>query len=227
MISHKHKCIFIHIPKCAGTSVEKVLGHFDGFTGESGAQDHRALRMLRESNFSLHTFKSVENLMVYLRGVKYYKKNLTNNNNRIRVNHQQFEDYFKFSIVRNPWSRAFSWYKNVLRDPSHRELHGVTEETTFKEFLKAHAGKWMLRPQAYWMKDYNGEIPMDYIGKFEDLPNVLEHISETLDLGEITFPHEISGSGEDYREQYDDETRKLIEVIYKEDIERFDYSFQH
>ena len=22
MISHKHKCIFIHIPKCAGTSVE-------------------------------------------------------------------------------------------------------------------------------------------------------------------------------------------------------------
>ena len=34
MISHTHKCIFIHIPKCAGTSIEiflkqntQALGH--------------------------------------------------------------------------------------------------------------------------------------------------------------------------------------------------------
>ena len=25
-ISHTHRCIFIHIPKCAGTSVETALG---------------------------------------------------------------------------------------------------------------------------------------------------------------------------------------------------------
>ena len=42
MISHKHKykCIFIHIPKCAGTSIEKALGHFELYNGR-GRQDHR------------------------------------------------------------------------------------------------------------------------------------------------------------------------------------------
>ena len=225
MISHKYKCIFIHIPKCAGSSVEKVLGHFDGFTGDRGAQDHRALRMLQTPNFEMRCLTNMENILVYLRGIRYHKKNLTNANNRIRVNQEQFEQYFKFAIVRNPWSRAFSWYKNVIRDESHRKRHNVSTETSFKDFLKVHAGKWMLRPQTYWLKDYKGEINFDYIGKFEELPSVLERIDEEFDLKGIAFPHEISGNGEDYRLSYDEEMKELISREYREEIELFGYTF--
>lgn len=45
MISHKYKCIFIHIPKCVGTSIEQALGHFDEYSGRD-RQDHRTIRMI-------------------------------------------------------------------------------------------------------------------------------------------------------------------------------------
>ncbi len=227
MISHEHKCIFIHIPKCAGTSVEKVLGHFEGFVGSSGKQDHRALRTITKPNLSIACLKNKDNILTYLRGVKYHKKQVANPKNHTRVTQKEFDEYFKFSIVRNPWARAFSWYRNVMRDESHRIRHDVTSETTFSDFLNVHAGKWMLRPQTYWLKNYAGEIDLDYIGRFEELPEVLEKIRSRLDLGDVTFPHEISGSGEDYKTHYDSKSIKLIENTYSEDIELFGYSFEN
>ena len=47
MISTRHRCIFVHIPKTAGTSVEAALGWFTEYT--RGAQDHRSIRKLREA----------------------------------------------------------------------------------------------------------------------------------------------------------------------------------
>ena len=61
MISHKHTFIFIHIPKCAGTSIESAFGHFDGFSGRGG-QDHRSFRMIEKPIVSLNSLSSVENI---------------------------------------------------------------------------------------------------------------------------------------------------------------------
>ena len=68
MISHKYKCIFIHIPKCAGTSIEAALGHLDGHTGRGG-QDHRSIRMIQ--SITPRAFFSVENLQEVLRRLKH------------------------------------------------------------------------------------------------------------------------------------------------------------
>ena len=41
MVSHKHKFVFLHIPKCAGTSIgEKLNSHFDELWTYSGFKIH-------------------------------------------------------------------------------------------------------------------------------------------------------------------------------------------
>ena len=51
MISHDYRCIFIHIPKCAGTSIEDALGHLDNHPGRGG-QDHRSIRIIEPIHLS-------------------------------------------------------------------------------------------------------------------------------------------------------------------------------
>ena len=142
------------------------------------------------------------------------------------VTANQYKTYFKFTIVRNPWARAFSWYKNVMRDELHKKNYGIDSTISFKEFLKLFAGKRMLRPQTYWLKNFADEIPMDYIGRFENLSEDFRKICEYLNLDDIKLPHKRKGTDSSYHQSYDEESKKIIEDIYGEEIKLFGYNFE-
>lgn len=223
MISHQHKCIFIHIPKCAGTSIEKALGHYDLYDGRR-KQDHRSLRML-EKPLSISSFTSSDNLYEYLRSINNIIKSHPNPKNKLTVSKEQYKSYYKFSIVRNPWDRVYSWYKNVLRDQKHMEVLNLPSNISFKDFLLGNLGKDKLRPQTYWLKNYKGNVDMDFIGKFENLALDFSNIAEVLNLGSQNLPHELKSSSGVYTEFYNDELKDIVWKFYKEEIKLFDYEF--
>jgi hypothetical protein len=225
MISHEYRCIFIHIPKCAGTSVERALGHWADYTGWS-SQDHRTIRMIERPFPVVQAFCSAENVYEVLHRLKHrYVTKAPNPRSRLTVTREQYDSYFKFTIVRNPWARAFSWYANVLRDERHRLRYCAGEDVPFGDFMKMHAGHGPLRPQVYWLKAFDGSIPLDYIARFENLSADMDEIFSRLNVAGMSLPHELRGPVRDYRVHYDDETNAIIERVYKDDIETFGYAF--
>ncbi len=188
MISTEYRCIHVHIPKTAGTSIEASLGWYKQTSDR--AQCHRPITQLRET-----------------------------------LTPEEFRNYFKFAIVRNPWDRVVSWYKNVLAHAAHREKFGIAETCTLYEFLTEHQRNWALKPQLHWIRDSNGTIPLDYIGRFEHLQEDFARICERMGARAVRLSARLVRSADrrPYTSFYDFETRSIVAKRYAEEIELFGY----
>jgi hypothetical protein len=212
MISHANRCIFIHIPKTAGTSIEKKLGHFEELA--AGVQDHRTIRQIQPEPGEVPWLKG------------FFKGKAEEPTDPEKVTAKQFEAYFKFTVVRNPWARVFSWYRNVMDDPRHQEKHKVSADCTFGDFLKNHSDQWAMRLQTHWILDKAGNNPLDYVGLFEQLKESFAYISEKLNLEDAELPTLLKRRGEQpwYVDHYESESTALVAERYREEIAMFGYN---
>jgi len=182
--------------------------------------------MIEQPLFTPSLFKSKENISEALRRRKHNRHTKANPRNAFTLTKEQYESYYKFTFVRNPWSRAYSWYKNVMRDNSQRTSHKVEGNPSLNEFLRNHLGKGMLKPQTFWLKNFSGKIPMDFVGRFENLTEDFEKVCNALNLPQINLPHKVKGVSDDFRVHFDKDSIELTRATYREEIEMFQYSFE-
>jgi len=215
-ISHEHRCVFVHIPKTAGTSIEQALGMY----GNWEVEDRHALFGLISSGILLDKgfLSSFLQHLTYPQILSLYQKG-------------EIADYFSFSVVRNPWDRMVSAYSSLdTHLISTARAQGIDlERLTFAEFLEQSTiiKHIHLLPQHEFITDDSGRQLVDFIGRFETFTTDFALICDRLGVNSA-LPHanrSVTRKDFDYRQYYSRKSRRLIEEIYAMDIELFGYRF--
>lgn len=154
---------------------------------------------------------------------------------RVIFGRRDFERYFKFSIVRNPWDRLYSAYNYLKnggwddKDKAWAEHHwaGINDFNQFvlewltPERLSSHLH---LRSQSYFLFDAKGNILIDYLGYFETIVTDFQAIAERVNPN-ATLTHTNASKRGDYKDAYSDEAIEKVAMLYGEDIRNFGYGF--
>ena len=95
VISHKHKCIFVEVPKTGSTSIRAILG--------KAWKPHLNLWQIKlQMETSWTHYGGRKNRIMEVLQLVLPKER------RNETGRKQFETYFKFGFVRNPWDRVVS-----------------------------------------------------------------------------------------------------------------------
>jgi len=77
-----------------------------------------------------------------------------------------------------------------------------------------------------YLKDLDGTIIVDFIGRYENLQADYEEACRLIGIKPPPLPHKRQARDrEDYRSYYDEETARLVANYFKPDIEALGHSF--
>lgn len=196
VISDGLRCIFVHIQKTGGISIESVLRQGDPAIGSHLHEGRRHL-----------SAREIAPL----------------------VPAEQWNGYFKFAFVRNPWDWLVSRY-HWSRYTQHLFDYG------FEEMLARMAQGSPLAADAAWLQNeallpqverlsVGGKVRVDFVGRYENLQHDFDEICTRLCIEPRTLPHTFKTNHGSYVDYYDDATRKIVERLYATDIAAFGYRF--
>lgn len=229
------RLIFVHIPKCAGTSVERTLLEVSG-------REHEPLEttLLQKNRNPLKGPPSFG----HLRAEDYVKKG--------HVSPQEWRQCFKFAIVRNPLARLVSAYN--FRGVSWRARIRGRETWSFREYVLEYFPRWFdenylrghdnwthVRPMWTMLFDRSARnLLVDYVCRMETLAEDFGEVCRRTGLPEgIKLKRENSSVVKDpatgrtleaeeakppWQAYYDEETLRFARDFYRRDFELFDYS---
>jgi hypothetical protein len=195
VVCYNKKCIFIHIPKTAGTSIEQ-------FIKDNGKNEIEYLGV--KNNRSMHHYTASE-----------LKK----------IEPHIFDIYYKFSIVRNPYERLLSeYYWCPIPDVGFKYgktkvefLNYVSKVVKGKRYFENIYNDHFI-PQ--YMFVYNNKLIVDHIFRYEDLEWVIDFLKKKLNI-ERNFPtlNKLKITKSDWNENQ----KNRIYKLYKNDFILFNY----
>jgi len=255
IISHRHRFIFMHCRKAAGSSVAAALAPYldrdDLHLGtwpealEAGIAPNRRARRdlmhpLAGASFLVRWLAQPSRLADRAHRVRAqngaqrlkYRRVLGRSPEHAHAERVRafapgpWRDYFKFCFVRNPYARAVSDFRWRTAKRGARGL-------TFAGFLEALEREDFSHPAIprHWdnwpIYTIDNKIALDFVGRFERLEVDLAEVFARLGLPAPRLGHaKASASGRPWPDWYGPDERARVERLFGREIEQFGYRFE-
>jgi hypothetical protein len=216
LISYSHKFIFIHIAKAAGLSIREALKKYC-----QEPEQFKIIRPPRKLGDKPNPLYEMWEAFLLHQQASAIQKELTR---------EVYDSFYTFAFVRNPWDWQVSMYNFILQETSHTKHKLVKSMSGFAEYLewvvntKKPYAKGAPKYQKEMICNFNGELIVDFVGRYETLEQDFNHVCRVLDI-RPSLPHLNRTGHKDYRSYYNEKTKKIVAEHFKEDIEMFGYTF--
>jgi hypothetical protein len=131
-----------------------------------------------------------------------------------------YGDYFTWTIVRNPWDRLVSVYKNKA-SKGYGPWRNF-KNLTFSDFIINKKG---VKDSHTCVQKTQFPPNIDFVGKFENLQEDFNTVCDKIRIPRQQLPLINKSKHRPYAEYYNDETREIVTERYIRDIEYFGYEF--
>ncbi|MGD9265212.1 MAG: sulfotransferase family 2 domain-containing protein [Lysobacterales bacterium] len=207
LISDSHKFIFLRMRKVASRSMRAILQPLC-IPRPAGRLQHVLSRARLVWDYHDYVFRAHDSILAAKR----------------RMPAENFNNYFKFAFVRNPWERLVSEYEFILRNPRHGRYQRVKQLGGFADFIRMQVP----RKDAYQLNmlcDQRGNMLMDFVGKLETLDEDWRTVCSHIGIAHQTLPRENVSDRKPYQDYYDDASIKLVARHWAREIELFSYTY--
>jgi hypothetical protein len=145
-----------------------------------------------------------------------------------KVGKKVWNNYYKFAIVRNPWDRYLSIYKNRRTNQGRFKKYKTFKSwiySLYRVFKKRGNLPYAFGDQLSWLSDENGKVLVDYVGRFENYKEEWRKICKVIKARKRLM-HANKTDHKHYSMYYGDKMVKMVEEMAKKDIEHFGYTFE-
>jgi hypothetical protein len=169
LVSHRKKFIFLKTVKTAGTSVES---YFEPFCIKEGEWTQEHLRDECISDFGIIGYRGDD------RSGKTYFNHISAKDLKSLLPASVWEDYFKFTVVRNPFDKQVSaFYFFAVKSGQQLAVERKDVVIQFRDWLKKTKG--IYDGYSYLI---NGEFVLDDVIHFETLQDDISRIGKMLEI---------------------------------------------
>ncbi len=175
MISSYHRVLFVHIPKCAGQSVE--LSFLKDIHPSLNWGKHRHLLTCFKKPNDQCWNRLVPSRLAHLKASEYYELNV--------ITKAYFDSLFKFAIVRDPCQRTLSAFKhlNRNRDVGDADL----EDFSTRSLPRLKDSQFFFASQKAYLADRAGSLLVDRLVRFSALDEEFDAIGRDLGLSGLSL----------------------------------------